>query len=52
MFIVYLFAELMDCTLQVVSCPCALGLATPTAILVGTSMGNIFNLLNLVMKIL
>jgi hypothetical protein len=34
--------KFINYTVQVVSCPCALGLATPTAILIGTSLGNFF----------
>ena len=33
------------CVYQVVSCPCALGLATPTAILIGTSLGMLSSVL-------
>lgn len=37
---VFVLANFANLHLQVVSCPCALGLATPTAILIGTSLGN------------
>lgn len=40
-----LAAHGIDLLFQVVSCPCALGLATPTAILVGTSLGTSSDLL-------